>query len=813
MLENAQEFLEVNYMAQTVVHFTFHSGVKRPLFRNVRLSGSWDSWSEAPMQATTDETGCAAFVATVAFDSSQTGTAFQWGVVADVNGTPNTWAIVTEVPNANSDQRYRSFVLATETPTQEYWFATGRKLGAQKWLGGVRFSVWAPNAKSVEVVFAPFNLSSGTPSGYIADDGTGIDAASPVIPLLAAADGTWASDGSLAPVDEFMNRLYMYRITNEQGAQTYKVDIFSRNQAGRGDYDPNGKSWGGSYLDLDGTVSCSIVSDPDQVTKDFDDTGVDKTSLISEKDFWASEFTAGRVPPKNLEDLVIYELHVGSLGYPSTEAGTFGDAMNFVAQLSDLGVNAVELMPVLEFDGNKQWGYGTLLFFCLQSSAGGGNQLKHFVRACHQRGIAVIMDVVFNHFSDSGNERAEWGYDSDPNVAPQNNIFYWYEGTPSDYGGQIDGGYLNNDSTGYAPRFSDETVRQMFTSSAAALLDEYHIDGLRVDLTDAIHQNNSLNANGDIVPAANEYGIKFLRELARTVKMVNPLAFLTAEDHTGWSAMTQSLDSGGIGFNATWYVDFYHHLIGDGDYGDNYARLLKHAGYGVPGPLNMDYFADALLATQSNKIVYHESHDEAGNEDNTERTIVTAVNGAALIGATRKYAEGRCRFAFGMAALSAGTPMFLMGEEIGAAKYFRYNDFYNNKEDLIGQRAGDGQFLYAFYKALIRFVTASTAARSLSLDVIYTHNDNRVVAFTRTAPKQELLVIGSLNDSAFDHGYVIGTDAARLPAGTWQEVFNSDAAAYGGDGVNNGSSLLQASNGSVNAILPAHGFIVLERKG
>jgi 1,4-alpha-glucan branching enzyme len=422
------------------------------------------------------------------------------------------------------------------------------------------------------------------------------------------------------------------------------------------------------------------------------------------------------------------------------------------------------------------------------------------------------MDVVFNHFSDSGNERAEWGYDSDPNVMPQNNIFYWYQGKPSDYGGKIDGGYLNNDSTGYAPRFSEETVRQMFTSSAAALLDEYHIDGLRVDLTDAIHQNNSLNANGNSVPAANEYGIKFLRELARTVKMVNPLAFLTAEDHSGWSAMTQSLDSGGIGFDATWYVDFYHHLIGDGNYGDNYARLLKHAGFGVSGPLNMDYFAGALLATQFGKIVYHESHDEAGNEDNTERTIVTAVNGASLFGATRQYAEGRSRFAFGMAALSAGTPMFLMGEEIGAAKYFRYNDFYNNKEDLLGQRTGDGRFLYAFYKALIKFVTASTAARSHSLDVIYTHNDNRVIAFTRSAPKQQLLVIGSLNDAAFDRGYVIGTDAARLPAGTWQEVFNSDAAAYGGDGVSNGNSVLQVSNGSVNAILPAHGFIVLEKK-
>ena len=85
------------------------------------------------------------------------------------------------------------------------------------------------------------------------------------------------------------------------------------------------------------------------------------------------------------------------------------------------------------------------------------------------------------------------------------------------------------------------------------------------------------------VGSANLYGIKFLRELARTVKTVNPTAFLIAEDHTGWSAMTQPLDQGGIGFDAVWYSDFYHHLIGDGNYGDNYAKLLKNAGFGVPG--------------------------------------------------------------------------------------------------------------------------------------------------------------------------------------------------------------------------------------
>ena len=155
--------------------------------------------------------------------------------------------------------------------------------------------------------------------------------------------------------------------------------------------------------------------------------------------------------------------------------------------------------------------------------------------------------------------------------------------------------------------------------------------------------------------------------------------------------------------------------------------------------------------------------------------------------------------------------MFLMGEEIGAAKYFRYNDFFMNKEDLIGGRTGDGRFLFRFYQDLIRLVTDKPAARSHALDVIYRHNDNRVIAFTRSALNQQLLVLASLNDAPFEHGYFIGTDSGRLPAGGWQEIFNSDAALYGGANVGNSSATLPASNGQMNAVIPARGFVVFEK--
>ena len=544
-------------MTRIAVDFTFHSALERHLFSNVRLSGSWDAagrfsdrWMQVPMAASNDGTACEAFSASVLFDAGEAGRTFQWGVVADIQGSADAWVVTTEVPDELSSQCVRRFDLASSDTRQDYWFATGRRFGAQKYYrpdspsAGIRFAVWAPHARNVEVVFAPCDLASGPPTGYIADDGTGVDPSTPAVPLIANAGGIWESDPvsspALANFDDYLNRLYMYRITNEQGTATYKVDIFSRNQVGRGSFNPAGAHYAGSYVDLDGIVSCSVIADPDRVTRDFNDTGLEKRTLISADEFWASEFTGGPAPPRNLQDLVIYELHVGSLGFPSTSAGTFADAMTFLDQLTALGVNAVELLPVLEFDGDLQWGYGTSLFFCLQTSAGGANQLKHFVRACHQRGIAVILDVAYNHFATSNNERSEWGYDADPSVAPQHNLWYWYQGQPADYApGNLDGGYLNNGSSGYAPRYSEENVRQMFTSSALALLDDFHIDGLRVDLTDAIHQNNSLNAGGNSVGSANLYGIKFLRELTRAVKIVNPSAFLIAEDHSGWTAMTQ----------------------------------------------------------------------------------------------------------------------------------------------------------------------------------------------------------------------------------------------------------------------------------
>src|SRR6185369_8755272 len=218
-----------------------------------------------------------------------------------------------------------------------------------------------------------------------------------------------------------------------------------------------------------------------------------------------------------------YELHVNALGFGRSSAGNLQDAMDLLPYLNDLGVNAVELLPMSESSGAFDWGYGDSHYFVIESSAGGRDEYKHFVRECHRRGIAVIQDVCYNHF-DFNAARAQWQYDS---TAPEHNIYYWYEGNPSDYS-VPDGGYLDNGSSGFAPRYWEEIVRHLFVSSAAAFVEEFHVDGLRVDLTQAFHRDNSLHADGRPVASANQFGIKLLREWSRTLRLIKPSAMLIA---------------------------------------------------------------------------------------------------------------------------------------------------------------------------------------------------------------------------------------------------------------------------------------------
>jgi 1,4-alpha-glucan branching enzyme len=355
-------------------------------------------------------------------------------------------------------------------------------------------------------------------------------------------------------------------------------------------------------------------------------------------------------------------------------------------------------------------------------------------------------------------------------------------------------------------------VCQQFISGAAFLLEEMHVDGFRVDLTQAIHRDNTLNADGRSVGRANIAGIKFLRQWSRTLHMLRPTAILIAEDHTGWSAVVEPPNRGGLGFDARWQVAFYHSLIGDSDFAGDRPRLLKQAGFGGNEPLGLDAFSGVLYDTHSNQVVFHESHDEAGNAPGTARTIAVAVNDAPLFGLTRTVAEARCRLCFGLSLLSAATPMFFMGEEIGAQRLYKFDNFILNREDILGERTGNGQQLFRFYQDLISLSRRIRAIRTHNIDILHQSNQNRVIAFKRWIGDEQVIVLASFNNTAFSQGYRIQKDSIAIPDASWREVFNSDAGIYGGTNTGNFGANIPSRDRQFTANIPANGFVVFVKQ-
>jgi 1,4-alpha-glucan branching enzyme len=805
----------------TRVDVEYRTGVRRRIAVGARLVGSWDeagrhsdTWASMPMTAAVGPDGCPVFRATVTLDAS-TPTTFRWGVWLARDDGSQFWGIPGEVADPASTDQVRTLELGPTAPAKVSATFT---LSSQHFLGAVAgrsagadgdasaapapapapadqilFRVWAPHARGVEVAF-------GGESGYIADDGQGEDVGAARLPMRPGPGGVWeaAADGFAG----WAGRRYLYRVTREDGSVGWRTDMYSRQQAGGGDVNPRGARYGGTAADLDGTVSCSVVVDPRPAAAGF----------------WNDELDPTHPLPRRVEDLVIYELHVGALGFGTTTAGTFSDAVAFVDYLVDLGVNAVELLPVLEFSGSRSWGYGTSHFLAVEKSAGGRDGLARFVRACHRRGLAVIVDMVFNHYTQDA-DRVAWMYDT---TTPSHNAYYWYEGSDADHAEFPDGGYVDNLSSGFAPRYGDEQVRALFVASAVALLEEFHVDGFRLDQTTSIHLYNALHADGRPVGAANVAGRKFLRELCQTLRMVAPDVILIAEDHSGWDAVTRPAAAGGLGFDATWYVDFYHHLIGDKGEGPQYARLLETAGRDLTGPLAMGLFAGALTGAANRTVVYPESHDEAGNSEHSERNILVAVNDAPLVGETRWYAEARIRCVTALALLSPGTPMFLMGDEVGAAKAYTYDHFSEEKEDLHGLRAGAGAGLFAAHRDLALLRRGSAAARSREIEILHTNDPARVLAFRRwpahaAGSEQteqnaeiggELLIVVSLNNEPFPSYLLRHPSVAGAP---WRLRLSTDAARYGGRGGPAAETLAPGADGALDLALPAITALVFER--
>ncbi len=334
------------------------------------------------------------------------------------------------------------------------------------------------------------------------------------------------------------------------------------------------------------------------------------------------------------DEMILYELHIGTF----TPEGTFDAAAQRLDDLQELGVNAVELMPVAQFPGERNWGYDGVYPFAVQNTYGGPDGLKRFVDACHGRGMAVVLDVVYNHLGPEGNYLWDFGpYFTDKYRTP------W-------------GSALNFDDA-YC-----DGVRNFFIQNTLRWFGDYHMDALRLD---AIHGMTDMSA------------VPFLRELAGAVQSFSALSgrdfYLIAESDLNDPKVVRPEVRGGFGLHAQWNDDFHHavHTLLTGEREGYYTDfgLLDHLstayreGFVYSGQYSAyrrrRHGASSQDLPPEKFVVFCQNHDQVGNRMLGER-LSALVPFEAL------------KLAAGLVILSPNIPLLFMGEEYAEEAPFLY---------------------------------------------------------------------------------------------------------------------------------------------
>jgi maltooligosyltrehalose trehalohydrolase len=336
----------------------------------------------------------------------------------------------------------------------------------------------------------------------------------------------------------------------------------------------------------------------------------------------------------DLADLVFYELHVGTF----TRVGTFEAMIPRLGALVDLGITAIELMPIAEFPGSRNWGYDGVHLYAPQSTYGGPQGLRRLIDASHRVGLSVILDVVYNHLGPEGNYLAEYGpYFTDRHRTP--------------WGGAIN--FDGDDAAG---------VRRHFVENARAWVREFHVDGLRLDAIHAIYDASAVHVLTEIA----EVGRKEAAELGRPFHVI-------AESHDNERRLVLPPDQGGIGLDAVWSDDFHHavHVRLTGEHGGYYAdfaepELLRRAigeGFAFQGE-HSKYFGRARGTPSADLggehfVVSIQNHDQVGNRAQGDRLSSLVPFEAAKLATALLFT-------------APALPLMFMGEEYGETAPFQF---------------------------------------------------------------------------------------------------------------------------------------------
>lgn len=455
----------------------------------------------------------------------------------------------------------------------------------------------------------------------------------------------------------------------------------------------------------------------------FEVTNSDGNSIIRRLDFsWDdSDF---KMPSWN--ELVIYELHVGTFNRSAPDAvGTFEDVIIKLPYLKKLGINCIELLPVAEFAGGISWGYNPAHPFAIEQDYGGPDGFAKLVNEAHKIGIAVIMDVVYNHFGPSDVDL--WQFDG------------WSE---NDKGGI----YFYNDHRSDTPwgdtrpDYGREEVRQYLRDNALMWIEKYHCDGLRMDATSYIrYEGGGLGYDTEI-----EEGNVLMRDINSEIREKYPHVLTIAEDLKGDSRVTDSIEENGLAYGSQWDMNFVHpvrEVIEDTH--DDSRDLQK-----VVDALDFRYSNDAF-----SRIVYTESHDEVAN--GKARVPEEIQPGDA----ESDFAKKRAILGIVLTLTAPGIPMLFQGQE------FIEDEYFQDTEGLDWEKEKKHKGIEKLIGDIIKLRTGESVGakglRSQHIEILHVNHDTKILAYNRfdaNDPTEPVLVVLNFSNQEYEN-YGIGLKA------------------------------------------------------
>jgi maltooligosyltrehalose trehalohydrolase len=525
---------------------------------------------------------------------------------------------------------------------------------------------------------------------------------------------------------------------------------------------------------------------PDPASR-FQPQGVHGPSQVVDSSFAWEDISWPGLP---LDNYVIYELHVGTF----TPEGTFEAVITHLDELKRSGITAVELMPVAQFPGNRNWGYDGVYPFAAQNSYGGYEGLKRLVNACHQKGMAVLLDVVYNHLGPEGNYLGDFGP-----------YFTRRYSTPWGLALNFDGD-------------ESDAVRRFFIENALYWVAECHVDALRLDAIHAILDHSPEPFVEELALAVHHVGERLNRRI-----------HVIAESHLNDARLVRSRELGGYGLDAVWNDDFHHtlHTLLTGersgyyqDFG-KFQHLAKSFREGFVYTGEYAPFWRRRRGVPSRDIpaqrfvVFAQNHDQVGNRVWGERLSHLA-------------SFESLKLAAGVVLLSPFIPLLFMGEEYGETAPFQYfishtdpalieavrrgrreefSAFLGQEEppdpqdEATFQRAklnhhlrhdGDHGVLLEFYMELMRLRRELPALANLSkehLEVTADEGEN-ILFLRRWQQDSQVLAVFNFADAS-------SVIRLPLPHGQWRKLLDSAARRWHGPGSAVPDSLYSMEEGAV----------------